>query len=73
MIPTGTRMNFHTLQRAFDEGHVALMECTDKVTGQPIDVICAMQETKEGMIEAVPFALMPRTGSLYDLVTPPSS
>ena len=34
-IPDHIRTNFDTLLRAASNGHLALMECTDAITGEP--------------------------------------
>jgi hypothetical protein len=41
-IPKYIRTNFDTLLRAAFNGNLALMECTDAVTGEPRYVICAV-------------------------------
>ena len=45
-IPNHARTNFDTLLRAASDGNLALMECTDAVTGEPRYVICAV--SREG-------------------------
>lgn len=44
-IPHHARANFNTLLRAAEDGSLALMECTDTVTGEPRYVICAVGRT----------------------------
>lgn len=39
MIPDHVRANFQTLLRAAESGDLALMECTDALTGEPRHVI----------------------------------
>jgi hypothetical protein len=41
-IPDHARANFATLLRAAADSNLALMECTDAVTGEPRYVICAV-------------------------------
>ena len=41
-IPDHARTNFDTLLRAASNGNLALMECTDAITGEPRYVICAI-------------------------------
>jgi hypothetical protein len=41
-IPDYARKNFQTLLRAAEAGHLALMECTDAVTGEVRYVLCAV-------------------------------
>jgi hypothetical protein len=69
MIEEGYRGNFESLRRAFANGDVCLAECTDKVTGKTVIVICAVQKVDEE-IELVPFAKM-FDGDPYEEVDPP--
>jgi hypothetical protein len=73
-IPDGIRQNFETLRMAFNNGDVALMECTDKTTGMLTYVVCAVQfdgEEDEGdAFTFVPFAVMDH--ELIHKVTPPT-
>jgi hypothetical protein len=41
-IPDYISKNFDTLLRAASNGNLALMECTDAITGEPRYVICAV-------------------------------
>lgn len=41
-IPDHISTNFDTLLRAASNGHLALMECTDAIAGEPRYVICAV-------------------------------
>ena len=41
-IPEGHRANFGTMLRAAADGNLALLECTDAVTGVPRYVIAAI-------------------------------
>lgn len=69
-IPKGYKANFETLKRAFKNGDVALMECTDKVTGKPVYVICTVgRENSEYVMS--PVAKM-FDGNPYDELNPPT-
>jgi len=68
-IPVGHKDNFQTLVRAFNNGQVCLLECTDKTTRNKVMVICAVQKVGEEF-ELVPFAKM-FDGNPYDEVEPP--
>lgn len=46
-IPQHHRRNFDTLVRAAVDGNLALLECTDAVTGEPRYVLCAVQYDSE--------------------------
>lgn len=72
MIGEAHKSNFETLERAFLEGDVCLMECTDKETGKPVPVICAVQPSGDeaAPIEFVPFAKL-FLGNPYEEVDPP--
>lgn len=63
--------NFKTLRRAFVNGHVALMECTEKATGEKVAVICAVVfDGKEYTF--TPFARF-FNDNPYDVLIPPTS
>jgi len=70
-IAAGYKSNFETLKSAFDNGDVALVECTDKATGKPVVALCAVQTTPERMVEITPFAKM-FDGNPYEELLPPS-
>jgi len=65
----GHRMQFETLQAAFRNGDVALMECQDKTTGKYVAVIVAVNRV-DGEFEFVPFAKL-FDGDPYEEVNPP--
>lgn len=69
MITKGYRANFETLERAFKHGDVALMECTDAMTGKPVIAICAVN-TVNGEYEFSPLAKM-FDGNPYEELNPP--
>jgi len=62
----GYKANFETFKRAFDAGHVALVECKDSRTGEKVAALCAISRDDQGMIDIVPFA---RLHSIEDLNT----
>ena len=62
--------NFETLQEAFVNGDVALMECQLKSTGEPVAVVVAVN--REGdEFSFVPFAMM-FNGNPYEQLNPPN-
>lgn len=69
-IPQGHKSNFQTLQAAFDNNDVALMECTDKA-GKSVYVICATFKEEDGTVVFTPFAKL-FDGNPYDELNPPS-
>lgn len=70
-IAPGYRTNFQTLKSAFENGDVALIECTDKATRKPVVAICSLHTTPERMVEITPFAKM-FDGNPYEELLPPS-
>ena len=68
-IQKGHERNFDTLLRAADESNLALMECTDTVTGKPVVVICAVNRVGGGY-QFVPLARM-FDDNPYNEVLPP--
>ena len=74
-MPIGPRhkTNFQTLERAFGDGNVAIMECTERATGETVPVLCAVQHSDDeaAPIEFVPFAKL-FTGNPYDELEPPT-
>lgn len=68
-IPKGSKTNFDTLSTAIKNGDCAIMECTDKVTGETVDALCAVNfDGKEYAF--VPLAFMLRSNP-YDRFDPP--
>lgn len=68
-IPHHARANFNTLLRAAEDGSLALMECTDTVTGEPRYVICAVGRD-DGDYVFTPFGHL-ADGNPYDAYCPP--
>lgn len=63
------RPNFDTLQSAFQNGDVALLECELKSTGESVAVIVAVNRDSEEF-GFVPFAMM-FNGNPYEMLNPP--
>lgn len=61
--------NFITLQRAFLEGDVALVDCIERSTGEHVAVICATSR-KDDKYTVVPFAKF-FNGNPYELLMSP--
>lgn len=68
-IPDHARRNFQTLLRAAEAGHLALMECTDAVTGEPRYVIAAMGRDGSDYV-MTPFGHLAE-GNPYEAYIPP--
>jgi len=50
MIGDGYKQNFVTLQRAFANEDVCLMDCMDAQTGKPVIAICAVSRQAEEVL-----------------------
>jgi hypothetical protein len=68
-ITDHARANFQTLLRAAENGHLALMECADAMTGEPRYVICAVGREDGGFV-FTPFGHL-ADGNPYDAYLPP--
>lgn len=69
MTPQPYRDNFNTLHRAFADGAAGLLGRTDRATGKPAFVICAVNR-RDPDCEPVPAARL-FDGDPYELPTPP--
>lgn len=58
MIQKGYETNFKTMQKAFTNKDVCIMECMDRQTGKPVIAVCASYKDKDGMFVTVPLAKM---------------
>lgn len=50
--------NFETLRRAYENGDLALLECTRADTGETVAAITAVQRSSDGGATFTPFAIM---------------
>lgn len=69
-IPKGAKANFETLKRAIRNGDCALMEVTDKKTGETVDALCAVTRHDDGGATFAPLAVMVRENP-YERFDPP--
>ena len=69
-ISNALKKNFQTVGRAAREQCLTLMECTDKATGKPVYVLCAVNADPDGLYSMIPLAKM-FDGNPYDEVDPP--
>jgi len=69
-LQAGHKTNFETLQQAFANGDVALMECQLVETGEEVAVICAASRHDDGEVEFTPFAML-FSGNPYEMLNPP--
>jgi len=74
-IPDAIKNNFHTLEQAFRNGDIALLECRNSADGEPAYAICAVNFIRhadvEPEIEMVPFGLM-FSSDPYETLVPAS-
>ena len=70
-ISESYKANFNTLQRAMQDGNVAIMECVDAKTGQPVIAICAVGR-ENGEYVFSPLAKM-FDSNPFDELVPPSA
>ncbi len=69
-LTQGSKRNFETLVDAVKHRALALVECTEISTGNPVAVMCAVNRYPGGDKELVPLARL-FTGNPYDEVAPP--
>ena len=72
-LSTAVKTNFEMLRQAFENGDVALMECTRLRDMKKVPVLCAVQHPDNtGAVEFVPFAeMVAGEKNPYDLYVPP--
>ena len=75
-IPEAYSKNFATLQHAQDNGDLALVECTDAKTGQPVYTICAIERHYDEHDNYTDYVMVPLAkmfdGNPYEELVPPS-
>ena len=69
-IPDYLSRNFDTLLRAAKSGDLALMECSDAVTGEPRYVVCAVGRDGDEYL-MTPFGHL-LAGNPFDAYIPPT-
>lgn len=70
MIPKSHKKNFETLKRAFANEDMAVVECTDKATGRPVHVLCAVAPNEDDQFDIIPMAKL-FDGNPYEELLPP--
>lgn len=71
-IEEGYKANFETLQTAFANGDVALVETKRAGTDEKVVLICAMQVNPDQTITPVPFAEMV-SGNPFEMYEDPTA
>lgn len=71
-LSEGHRKNFETLERAFKQGDIALMECTEASTGDKVAVICMVSGSTQDdeSIQFIPVARMFKTDPYEEWLPP---
>lgn len=69
-IPDYARINFNTLLKTADAGHLALMECLDAATREPRYVLCAIGRDGTDFV-FTPFGHL-AIGNPYEAYVPPA-
>lgn len=69
-IPAGIRANFDTLIRAAQAGDLALMEGSDKATGEVRYILAAANREPDGGVCFVPFGHL-AADNPFDIYKPP--
>ena len=59
--------NWEKLLKAIEEGNATLMDCKLRDTGEPVTVICTVEEQEGGGISMTPFAAL-FNGNPYDIL-----
>ena len=70
-IPEYACANFQTLLRAANDGNLALMECTDAITGERRYVVCAVGREGTDFL-FTPFGHL-ADGNPFDAYVPPAA
>lgn len=70
-IPNHARTNFNTLLKAAADGNLALVECTDAVTGEPRYVLCAISRNTRDFV-MTPFGHL-APDNPFDAYLPPDA
>lgn len=70
-IREGDIVNFRTLEKAFDNDDVCLVESRDTVTGEYRALVCAINRSQAGEVTFVPLAVLPWDNP-YDMFMDPS-
>ncbi len=68
-IPDGHRQNYETILEAAENASLALVECSSKLTGEPVFVLCAVGRDGDEFV-ITPFARM-FDGNPYEELNPP--
>jgi hypothetical protein len=69
-LSAGHKANFNNLLRAAKNQDLALMQCTDASTGEPVATVCMVNRDAEGNVEFAPVAKLFNTNPYEELLPP---
>lgn len=69
-VPDHHKQNLETIYRAAENGDLAIVECTDKITGKIVHVLCCVRHADDRQYEVTPIAKM-FEGDPYAELNPP--
>ncbi len=69
-LPQAHVANFNTMLKAAANKDLALIQCTDAKTGEPVATICMVNQDAEGNVEFQPVAKMFNTNPFEELLPP---
>ncbi|MFM1990253.1 MAG: hypothetical protein RJA99_3210 [Pseudomonadota bacterium] len=69
-LAPGHVANFKAMLRAALNKDLALIQCTDAKTGEPVPTICMVNKDAEGNVEFMPVARMFNTNPYQELLPP---
>jgi len=72
-LKPGTVNNFQTIQRASEDGCLALVSMIRKTDQKSVAVICAMQQNDDETITPIPFAVMIEDENPFELFEDPTA
>jgi Family of unknown function (DUF6117) len=70
-LAPGHVANFKPLLKAARNEDLALIQCTDSATGDPVATICMVNQDAEGNVDFVPIAKLFNTNPYEELLPPP--
>lgn len=70
-LSKGHKANFETLERAFNNGELALVSAVRKADKKDVALVCAMQHNEDGSIMPIPLAEMVN-GNPFELYEDPT-
>ena len=69
-LAEGHRSNLDTIVRAAENGDLAILECSRRLTGEPVPVLVAVHRDETGYFVFTPLALMFTDNPYEELIGP---